>query len=60
MAYGDRPQGKIPPYAPLVFEVEVLDIKPGKVPAPTPAATMPGVVAPTATAPTAKAPAAKK
>ncbi|HAL53652.1 MULTISPECIES: FKBP-type peptidyl-prolyl cis-trans isomerase [Sphingobacterium] len=64
LAYGDRPSGVIPPYAPLVFEVEVLDIKPGKVPAPT--ATTPGMVAPTgttapaATAPATKAPAAKK
>ncbi len=60
LAYGDRPSGKIPPYAPLVFEVEVLDIKPGKVPAPaatTPAA--PGTTAPATAAPATKAPAKK-
>lgn len=53
LAYGDRPSGKIPPYAPLVFEVEVLDIKPGKMPAPATAT-------PDAAAPAAKTPAAKK
>lgn len=58
LAYGDRPSGKIPPYAPLVFEVEVLDIKPGKIPAPT--TTAPSEAVPTTAAPTAKAPTAKK
>ncbi|MDH5825395.1 FKBP-type peptidyl-prolyl cis-trans isomerase [Sphingobacterium faecium] len=36
LAYGERPAGTIPPYSPLVFEVEVVDIIPGKAPAAAP------------------------
>lgn len=30
LAYGDRGQGKIPPNSPLVFEIEVVSVNPGK------------------------------
>lgn len=51
LAYGDRPQGqKIPPYAPLIFDIELVDVIKG-VP-PTQAPAMPGMGAPTVTEPT--------
>lgn len=37
LAYGEQGSQAIPPYTPLVFEVEIVNIKPGK-PAPTPPA----------------------
>lgn len=36
LAYGERPAGEIPPYSPLIFDVEVIDIIPGKAPAAAP------------------------
>ena len=51
LAYGDRPAGqKIPPYAPLIFDVELVDVIKGQGVAPAPA--MPGMGAPTVTEPT--------
>ncbi len=51
LAYGDRPAGqKIPPYAPLVFDVELVDVIKGQ--GVNPAPTMPGMGAPTVTEPT--------
>lgn len=42
IGYGDRGNVDIPPYTPLVFEIEVLNITPGKgVPAPPASATPP-------------------
>ena len=42
LGYGDRGSVDIPPYTPLVFEIEILNIAPGKgVPAPAAAATPP-------------------
>lgn len=38
LAYGERPAGEIPPYSPLIFDVEVIDIIPGKAPAAAPEA----------------------
>ena len=50
LGYGDRPAGnKIPPYAPLVFDVELVDIIKPK----TPVDTVPALPQPTATAPVA-------
>lgn len=51
IGYGDQGQGDIPPFAVLVFDVEVLDIVPA-----TPAPTAPGA----APAPTAPAPSTAK
>ncbi|MBB2953717.1 FKBP-type peptidyl-prolyl cis-trans isomerase [Sphingobacterium sp. JUb56] len=36
LAYGERQAGEIPPYSPLIFDVEVIDIIPGKAPAAAP------------------------
>ncbi|MCS3557570.1 MULTISPECIES: FKBP-type peptidyl-prolyl cis-trans isomerase [unclassified Sphingobacterium] len=36
LAYGERQAGEIPAYSPLIFDVEVLDIIPGKAPAAAP------------------------
>ncbi|MBL1410581.1 FKBP-type peptidyl-prolyl cis-trans isomerase [Sphingobacterium faecale] len=51
LAYGDRPAGqKIPPYAPLIFDVELVDVIKGVAPAQAPAT--PNATAPTITEPT--------
>ena len=46
LAYGDRPMGdKIPPYAPLVFDIELVDVIKGQ-PAPATTQPAPGVTEP--------------
>ncbi|MDF2514776.1 MAG: peptidylprolyl isomerase [Sphingobacterium sp.] len=58
LAYGDRVTEKIPPYAPLVFEIEIVDTKSGKTQ--TSGAEAPPVPNVKMTVPTTGKPAGKK